>query len=320
MATIPASHADLLTTKVAFANLATLNARRQPAGDPRLGGLRRHATCWSTPRKGRVKAKNLAREPRVALSIADPENPYRYLGIQGRVDRDDRNGRRCAHRQDGEEVPRQGHLSVSHAGRSPHHREDRAGQSPHERLALQVRGPSRCSLFPAFPTSTRGADLGALIAAAAASDSGARVDAGDVFVVAQKIVSKAEGAIVRLDEVVPRRRRRSGRLRHGKDARVVEVIFREVAADRPDGPWHSDRRDASRIRVRERRRRRLERRARIRHRAARAIPMPRPSACATALSHAFGCRGRGDRLRYVRARRGVKASSTSRLAWPGCGR
>jgi PPOX class probable F420-dependent enzyme len=35
--------------------------------------------------KGRVKAKNLAREPRVALSIADPDNAYRYLGIQGRV-------------------------------------------------------------------------------------------------------------------------------------------------------------------------------------------------------------------------------------------
>jgi PPOX class probable F420-dependent enzyme len=35
--------------------------------------------------RGRVKARNLAREPRVALSIADPENPYRYLGIQGRV-------------------------------------------------------------------------------------------------------------------------------------------------------------------------------------------------------------------------------------------
>jgi PPOX class probable F420-dependent enzyme len=32
-----------------------------------------------------VKAKNLAREPRVALSIADPENPYRYLGVQGHV-------------------------------------------------------------------------------------------------------------------------------------------------------------------------------------------------------------------------------------------
>jgi PPOX class probable F420-dependent enzyme len=35
--------------------------------------------------KGRVKTKNLAREPRVALSISDPENPYRYLGVQGRV-------------------------------------------------------------------------------------------------------------------------------------------------------------------------------------------------------------------------------------------
>jgi PPOX class probable F420-dependent enzyme len=35
--------------------------------------------------KARVKTKNLARDPRIALSIADPENPYRYLGIQGRV-------------------------------------------------------------------------------------------------------------------------------------------------------------------------------------------------------------------------------------------
>jgi len=35
--------------------------------------------------KGRVKAKNFAREPRVALSVADPDNAYRYIGIQGRV-------------------------------------------------------------------------------------------------------------------------------------------------------------------------------------------------------------------------------------------
>ena len=35
--------------------------------------------------KGRVKTKNLEREPRVAISITDPENPYRYLGVQGRV-------------------------------------------------------------------------------------------------------------------------------------------------------------------------------------------------------------------------------------------
>jgi PPOX class probable F420-dependent enzyme len=35
--------------------------------------------------RGRVKAKNLEREPRVALSITDPENPYRYIAVQGRV-------------------------------------------------------------------------------------------------------------------------------------------------------------------------------------------------------------------------------------------
>ena len=35
--------------------------------------------------RGRKKARNLERNPRVALAIADPQNPYRYLGIQGRV-------------------------------------------------------------------------------------------------------------------------------------------------------------------------------------------------------------------------------------------
>jgi PPOX class probable F420-dependent enzyme len=35
--------------------------------------------------RGRKKDRNLRRDPRVAISIADPENPYRYVGIQGRV-------------------------------------------------------------------------------------------------------------------------------------------------------------------------------------------------------------------------------------------
>ena len=35
--------------------------------------------------RGRVKHRNLEKNPRVALAIFDPENPYRYLGIQGRV-------------------------------------------------------------------------------------------------------------------------------------------------------------------------------------------------------------------------------------------
>jgi PPOX class probable F420-dependent enzyme len=83
MATIPASHADLLT-KVAFANLATLNPDGSPQVTPVWVDFDGSHVVVNTAR-GRVKAKNLAREPRVALSIADPENPYRYLGVQGRV-------------------------------------------------------------------------------------------------------------------------------------------------------------------------------------------------------------------------------------------
>ena len=83
MATIPASHADLLT-KPAFANLATLKPDGSPQVTPVWVDFDGAHVIVNTAR-GRVKAKNLAREPRVALSIADPENPYRYLGIQGRV-------------------------------------------------------------------------------------------------------------------------------------------------------------------------------------------------------------------------------------------
>jgi hypothetical protein len=35
--------------------------------------------------KGRQKDRNVRRDPRVSLAIIDPENPYRYLEIRGRV-------------------------------------------------------------------------------------------------------------------------------------------------------------------------------------------------------------------------------------------
>jgi PPOX class probable F420-dependent enzyme len=84
MATIPASHADLLKEKKAFANLATLNPDGSPQVTPVWVDFDGTHVVVNTA-KGRVKSRNLEREPRVALSIADPENPYRYLGIQGRV-------------------------------------------------------------------------------------------------------------------------------------------------------------------------------------------------------------------------------------------
>jgi PPOX class probable F420-dependent enzyme len=35
--------------------------------------------------KGRVKDNNMRRNKKVALSIQDPDNPYRYLGVQGEI-------------------------------------------------------------------------------------------------------------------------------------------------------------------------------------------------------------------------------------------
>jgi PPOX class probable F420-dependent enzyme len=82
-ATIPAEFLDLFK-KPAFANLATLNADGSPHVTPVWADFDGTNIIVNTAR-GRVKDRNLRREPRVALSILDPENPYRYLGIQGRV-------------------------------------------------------------------------------------------------------------------------------------------------------------------------------------------------------------------------------------------
>ena len=66
-----------------------------------------------------------------------------------------------------------------------------------------------------------GDDLGALIA------ERAQLEDRDVVVVAHKIVSKAEGRVVRLDEVEPSDRARE--LAADEDPRRLEVILRETA-------------------------------------------------------------------------------------------
>ena len=81
--TVPPNFIDLFK-KPAFANLATLNADGSPQVTPVWVDFDGTNILVNTAR-GRVKDRNLQREPRVALSVLDPENPYRYLGIQGRV-------------------------------------------------------------------------------------------------------------------------------------------------------------------------------------------------------------------------------------------
>ena len=86
MATIPEAYLDLLTQKKAFADLATL----MPDGTPQVtpvwfdytGGVIRVNSA-----KGRTKVRNMKEGAPVALSIVDPENPYRYLQVRGKVTR-----------------------------------------------------------------------------------------------------------------------------------------------------------------------------------------------------------------------------------------
>jgi coenzyme F420-0:L-glutamate ligase/coenzyme F420-1:gamma-L-glutamate ligase len=85
----------------------------------------------------------------------------------------------------------------------------------------------RVFAVPGLPEVRTGEDLGALIAGAVLR-SGRPVEEGDVFVVAQKVVSKAEGAFVRLDSVTPSAMAVRWAAETGKDARVVEVILGEA--------------------------------------------------------------------------------------------
>jgi coenzyme F420-0:L-glutamate ligase / coenzyme F420-1:gamma-L-glutamate ligase len=57
---------------------------------------------------------------------------------------------------------------------------------------------------------------------------GLRARESDVVVIAQKIVSKAEGRIVRLDSIEPSARACEWALQYRKDSRVVELVLREA--------------------------------------------------------------------------------------------
>jgi coenzyme F420-0:L-glutamate ligase / coenzyme F420-1:gamma-L-glutamate ligase len=76
-----------------------------------------------------------------------------------------------------------------------------------------------------IPEIREGDDLGAVLAAAALRGDG--LEEGDVVVVAQKAVSKAEGRVVRLDEVEASEQARE--LAGDEDPRRLEVILRETA-------------------------------------------------------------------------------------------
>jgi PPOX class probable F420-dependent enzyme len=86
MAAIPDKYLDLLQQKKAFANLATLMPDGSPQVTPVWIDYADGAIRFNTA-KGRVKARNLKTGSPVALAIMDPDEPYRYLQVRGRVRR-----------------------------------------------------------------------------------------------------------------------------------------------------------------------------------------------------------------------------------------
>lgn len=83
MAAIPTEFRDLFDKK-AFAHLATIGAGGRPQSTPVWIDYDGRHVRFNTAR-GRIKDRNLQRNPLVALSVLDPDNPYRYIQVRGRV-------------------------------------------------------------------------------------------------------------------------------------------------------------------------------------------------------------------------------------------
>lgn len=80
---IPETHRDLLDA-TSFAHLASIGPDGEPQSHPVWYGFEDGRLMISTT-TDRQKYRNVRREPRVSASILDPDDPYRYLEIRGRV-------------------------------------------------------------------------------------------------------------------------------------------------------------------------------------------------------------------------------------------
>ncbi len=80
---IPEKYRDLFT-KPAFGHLATLMPDGRPQVTPVWCELQGGHVLFNSAR-GRRKDRNVRRDPRVAITVVDPVNAYRYLEVRGRV-------------------------------------------------------------------------------------------------------------------------------------------------------------------------------------------------------------------------------------------
>ena len=90
MKKIPESHAGIFDKK-AFAHLSTI----MPDGSPQASAVwvdTEGPYILVNSAEGRLKDRNIRRDPRVAVSVVDPDNPYLSLMIRGRVSKSTNEG------------------------------------------------------------------------------------------------------------------------------------------------------------------------------------------------------------------------------------
>jgi PPOX class probable F420-dependent enzyme len=85
---IPSTHLDLLAT-TALAHIATIGPDGEPQSSPVWFDWDGAFIRFAQVARFQQKVRNLRREPRIALSIVDPADAYRYLEIRGTVERID---------------------------------------------------------------------------------------------------------------------------------------------------------------------------------------------------------------------------------------
>ena len=129
-------------------------------------------------------------------------------------------------------------------------------REPNGRVAsVSADASVRVLALDGIPEIREGDDLGVFIANAIQRTRGALpLAADDVMVVTQKIVSKAEGAVVDLTTVEPRPEAIEFAERYDRDPRQVEVVLREArrVVRMTNGVLITETR--ARVRVRQRRR------------------------------------------------------------------
>ncbi len=78
---VPKTHEDILQSTT-LAIVSTLGPKGEPQTSPVWFGWDGNVLRFSHT-KARQKYRNLKRDPRIAVTLVDPANPYRYIEIRG---------------------------------------------------------------------------------------------------------------------------------------------------------------------------------------------------------------------------------------------